>query len=292
MLLRSKTLSHTLIIGVAFIFLLSSGQVGAYGQKKDKKITAEEVVANHSRSVGSAEARQAIKSMTGVGSVTATFKGRGEGRAEGIVVFGSQGEMNMIGMKFNNPDYPYERLAYDGSKFDVGFVRPGEYTVLGQFLRINERTFKNGIMGGILSTSWDLSRLGEDGVKLRARGTTKIDGNETLKFSYAPPKGSDLDVMLFFDAETFRHVRTEYTRRIAAAQGLTVDTSARQSETRYKMVEDFSDFRSANDLTLPHGYKLYLEILTGNGTTSYTWVANIQQFTMNTELADMEFKIN
>ncbi len=292
MLFRSNILFRSLVIGVAFIFLFASGPVDSFGQKKDKRMTAEDVVVNHGLSVSSPEARKAITSMTGVGSVIATFKGRGEGRAEGIIVFGSQGEMNMIGMKFNNPEYPYERLAYDGSKFDVGFVRPGEYTVLGQFLRINERTFKNGIMGGILSTSWDISRLGGEGVKLRARGTTKINGNETQKFSYAPPKGSDLEVMLFFDAETYRHVRTEYSRTINAAQGANVNLSSRQSETRYRMVEDFTDFRAVNDLTLPHKYELFLEILAGTGTTSYTWVAEIQQFTMNTELADTEFKIN
>lgn len=293
MFLRSNILSWAFVFVAVFLFLVILGPVDASGQK-DKKMTVEEFLANHANSVGSPEARRSISSITAVGNVIATFKGRGEGRAEGIVVFGSQRNMNMIGMKFNNPDYPYERLAYDGSNFAVGFVRPGDYTVLGQFLRINESTFKNGIMGGTLSTSWDLFKSGDgDAIgKVRAKGTSKIDGKETLKFRYDPQKGSDLTITMFFDAETYRHVRTEYSRRINAAQGASVDASSRQSETRYRMVEDFSDFRSTNDLTLPHGYKLFLEILTGNGTTSYIWVANIQQFTMNQVLAESEFRIN
>jgi len=72
---------------------------------------------------------------------------------------------------------------------------------------------------------------------------------------------------------------------------VTVDTSSRQSETRYKMVEDFSNYQKAGDLTLPHTYRLYLELLTGNGTTSYTWDVTIEKYTFNQSLDDSEFKV-
>src|SRR5690606_29313219 len=102
---------------------------------------------------------------------------------------------------------------------------------------------------------------------------------------------SDLDVTLFFDPDTFHHVRTEYRRVISGGQGLSVDSSARQNETRYKMVEDFADFQEVEGLTLPHTYKLYLELLTGNGTTSYTWDAKLTQFAFNQQLNDSEFQL-
>lgn len=261
-------------------------------QSKDAKMTVEQMVAKHLDSIGTAEARKGLSSITGLGSVQALFKGRGEGRAEGIVVFGSQGPRNMIGMKFNNSEYPYEKMGYDGTNFTVGFVRPGEYTVLGQFLRINERTFKTGVLGGTLSTSWDLLNYGADVGKLNAKGKSKIQDKEYLKYSYSPKKGSELDITLFFDPVSFRHVRTEYRRVISGGQGLSVDNSARQNETRYKMIEDFGDFRAVEGLTLPHSYKLYLELLTGNGSTSYTWDVALQQFNFNQTLSESEFKVD
>lgn len=259
--------------------------------ESDDKITVEQLLAKHLDSIGSDEARKGLKSITAVGTAQATFKGRGEGRTQGIAVFASQGEKNMIGMKFNTADYPFERVGYDGDKFAAGFVRPGEYTILGQFMRLNERTFRSGILGGSMSTSWELLNYGPSSGKLKAKGTTKIGDIDALKFDFSPKKGSDLDVSFYFDAATFRHIRTEYKRTIAAAQGVTVDTSSRQSETRYKMVEDFSNYQKAGDLTLPHTYRLYLELLTGNGTTSYTWDVAIEKYTFNQSLDDSEFEV-
>lgn len=275
-----------------FLFAGSLSYINATPRNLDEKMSVQEIVSRHLDSIGTAEARKGLKSVTIVGTTQAIFKGRGEGKAEGIVVLASQAEKNMIGMKFNNSAYPFEKLGFDGSNFTVGFVRPGEYTVFGQFLRINEKTFKTGILGGALSTSWELLNYDENVGKLRPKGKTKIDGVELLRFDYNPKKGSDLDISLFFDVTTFRHVRTEYKRVISGGQGLSVDSSSRQNETRYKMVEEFSDFKEENKLTLPHTYGIYLELLTGNGTTSYTWTMNLQQYTFNQELEAKEFKVD
>lgn len=270
-------------------FLIALAIAGSV--QSQSKIDGETLVAKHLESIGTAEARKARKSTTIVGTTSAVFKGRGEGRAEGIVVLASQAEKNMIGMKFNNADYQFERMGFDGNDFSVGFVRPGSYSVLGQFLRVNEKTFKSGIMGGALSSSWELLDYSADAGKLQARGDAKIDGVEALKFEYRPKKGSDLDVTFFFDAATYRHLRTEYRRVISSRQGLTVDTSSRQNETRYKMVEDFTDFRSESGLTLPHKYTIHLEIIAGNGTTSYTWTMDLQQFRFDQNIEAKEFKM-
>ena len=262
-----------------------------FGQGKDK-LTPEALLESHLASIGTAEARQRLKSMTIVGTTVAVFKGRGEGRAEGIAVLASQGDKYMIGMKFNTPDYPHEKMGYDGSNFTVGFVRPGTYSVLGQFLRINERTFRSGLLGGVLSTSWELGGSEASRGKLKPKGKAKIEDTQVLKFAFEPKKGTDLDISMYFDPTTFRHLRTEYRRVIAAKQGLTVDTSSQQSETRYRLTEDFADFRGENGLTLPHKYVLSLEILSGSGTTSYTWTVDLQQFRFDQELDTSEFRMD
>ncbi len=258
----------------------------------DDKIDVKEVVNKHLASIGSDKARETLRSLMIVGTTQAVFKGRGEGRADGLVVMASHSEKNMIGMKFNAPDYPHEKMGYDGNGFSVGFVTPGKYTILGEFLRLNEGTFKKGILGGTLSTGWELYNYDESKGKLKAKGKSKIDGVEVLKFDYSPKGGSDLDITIYLDAANYRHVRTEYKRVISGGQGATVDSSSRQNEKRYKMVEDFADFREEGHLSLPHGYKIYLELLTGNGTTSYTWTMEMTQFNLNPELDPKEFKVD
>lgn len=285
---NSKTRRWEFCVIVFLALFMSSGS-STNANSADDKLKPEQIVQKHLESIGSAEDRSTVTSIAAVGTATAAFRGRGEGRTEGIAVVASKGQMNMIGMKFNTSDYPFERFGYNGKDFSAGFVRPGDYTVLGQFMRVNAKSFRIGIIGGTMSNAWELYKSDIGGAKLRARGNSKVNGADTYKISYSPKSGSDLNITLYFDSTTFRHVRTEYTRVISAAQGATVDSSSRQSETRYKLVEDFSDFRKAGNLTLPYKYNLDLEILTGNGTASYSWEVNLQEYSFNSDMDDSEF---
>lgn len=274
-----------------FVFALLS-ILAANLYAADDKLTAQDLLAKHLESIGSTEARAAIKSVTIIGTSKATFLGRGGGQADGICVLASEGEKYLVAMKFNNSDYPFEKFAYASEDFLVGFVKPGVRTTLGQFLLTNKTTFKRGILGGALLPSWELLNFDEKDAKLKFGGTKKIDGKNLYKLEYNPKKGSELNIVLYFDTETFRHVRTEYTRVIAARQGANVDASAGQSETRYKLVEEFSDFKEENKLILPHNYKMFLEILTGNGTTSSEWTMNLQKFNFNQPINEKDFDID
>lgn len=256
------------------------------------KMEAEELVAKHLASIGTEEARVAIKTMTAAGTSKAVFKGRGTGEASGLVVMASSGSSYLIGMKFNNPDYPHEKMGYNGDAFSVGMVRPGERTVLGDFMRINESSFEIGVLGGVLSTGWELYDYSEENGKLRCSTPKKMEPGELIECKYQPKGRSELKIEMFFDAATFRHVKTEYRRVISARQGVSVDSSARQSETRYRLEERFSDFREENGLTLPHTYILNLEILSGNGSTMYEWTMDLSQFMFNNEIDPNEFKVD
>lgn len=278
---------HLALFCAAFFLLF----IQANAQKEEKP-TAETVVAKHLESIGTAEARSSLQSISIVGTSRATFFGRGGGVADGISVLASKPGKYMVAMKFNTPDYPFEKMGYDGSDFSVGFVRPGVRSNLGSFLRTNENTFKNGLMSGTLSSSWALLNLDPKAVKIKYAGLKKIDGVKLHALEFDPRKGSDLDITLFFDPETYRHVRTEYRRVIAARQGANIDASAGQSETRYTFVETFADFSEENKLTLPHTYKIRLEILTGNGTTAYEWQMNLQKFAFNQAIDDKDFNVD
>ncbi len=276
---------------IAFVFVFIFSLLTNLSAAGDK-IKPQEIITKHLESIGSPEARAAMKSVTIIGSSKVTFFGSGGGVAEGITVLASDGDKYLVAMKFNNPKYPFEKLGYDGNEFSVGFIRPGVHSALGDFLRTNQTTFKRGVMSGVLSTSWELLNFDEKDAKLKYAGTKKIDSKNLHKLEYNPKKGSDLNISLFFDTETFRHVRTEYTRVIAARQGATVDASAGQSEIRYKLVEEFSDFKEENKLTLPHTYRIYMEVLAGSGTTSYEWLLNLQKFNFNQPIDAKEFKVD
>ena len=130
----AETSYSNLVVAILLVLAIAGN---SFSQEKIDEVTLLE---KHLDSIGSAEARKARKSTTVVGTTSAIFKGRGEGRADGIVVLASQGNMNMIGMKFNNADYQFEKMGFDGNSFSVGFVRPGAYSVLGNFLRVNEKS--------------------------------------------------------------------------------------------------------------------------------------------------------
>jgi hypothetical protein len=182
---------------------------------------------------------------------------------------------------FENADYSQERFGYDGKDVTVGYARPGVRSSFGDFILTHKVVLKEGLMGGTLSSAWPLLNLAEKNPKLEGGGTKKINGKQVYEIKYYPKGNSDLQISLFFDQETFRHVRTEYSRLISSQLGGTVDQSASQRTTRYKMIEDFSDFKAVEGLTLPHSYKITLELDTRNGTYSGSWDVAVSQVGFN-----------
>ncbi len=270
------------------VFCLAVNAVAA----DDNKLSTEDIIGKHLDSIGKPEARKELKTLTVVGKSKAVSKGRGAGETTGIVVMASDGKKNMIGMKFDNNDYPGERMGFDGKYFTVGWISPGVRSNLGEFMLFNHNSFEVGILGGVLSTGWELYNYDEKVGRMKCSGTSKIDGVKHHKCSYKPDGGSDLNITLFFHPETFRHVRTEYRRIISGGQGIGINNSARQSEKRYKLVEEFSDFKDAGGLTLPHQYKLDLEILVGNGSTMIEWQMDLANFRFNEPIDESGFKMD
>jgi hypothetical protein len=258
-----------------------------------EKMKAEDVVAKHLESIGSAAARSAARSRVVVGTTRATFRARNSsGAIDGRAVLGSINQKVMLGMGFTAPNYPGEKFGFDGKRFTVGYLTPGIRSTLGNFLLIHSDVFKEGLMGGTLSSAWPLLDLPERGAKLEYAGTEKIGDLPVHKLEYSPKKGSELRIMLYFDAKTFEHVRTQYDRVIAARLGAGgIDNQARQMETRYKMIENYSAYRKEGELNLPHSYTLQLEITKTNGSSSDKWETEFSQFVFNQEIDDAGFNV-
>lgn len=249
-----------------------------------QKMKAEDVLAKHLESIGTAEARADIKSQIAVGDVLVTFVSQKNQTAQGRVVLASEGAKNFLGMNLNAADYPLEKFSYDGKKTKVAFVRTNVRSILGNFILSNDLLLEESLLGGTLATSWTLANTANNKAKISFDGAKKIDGKEAYVLSYTPKGGGDIDIKLYFDKETFRHIRTEYKRTSSAPIGRTIDESARQSESRLKIVENFSDFKVEKGLTLPHGYSLNYSITGQNGTNEIEWKFSLTEFAFNQNL--------
>lgn len=279
--LRHRTLSGIRLLAILLMLAATPATLIVAAQEK---LTAEQIVAKHLESIGSEKARQNAKSRIVFGTCTATFRGRRNGTLSGQAVLASENTRNLIGMSFESPDYPHEKMGYDGQRFRAGFVTPGTRTPLGSFLLNNEGVFKEGLVGGTLSSAWSLLNTAEKNAKIEYAGTEKINNLPAHKIRYTPRRGADLQVTLYFDADNFRHVRSLYERVVSPGLSGGVNASAGRRETRFRMVENFSEFKKEGGLTLPHKYELELFIDATNGTIIYNYLIGLQQFTFNQDI--------
>src|SRR6266496_2974224 len=181
-------------------------------------------------------------------------------------------------------------LALDQIIVDQDLVA-GTRSVLGSFLMTHSLIFKQGLMGGTLSSAWPLLDLSSHKADLEYAGTKTIENHLLHEVKYSPRGGSDLQIKMFFDQESFQHVRTEYNRVIPAPTGDRSYVAGAETEIRYKMIEEFSDFRKEGGLTLPHTYKIGLTTDTKNGSFSADWTIRLIQFDFNQPIDPTSFTI-
>jgi hypothetical protein len=278
-----------------------------------EKLTAEEVLVRHLKSIGTPEDIAATKTRVVAGTSVFNLRSPGSGQNTGLSILFSEANKSVVAMSFQNADYPAEKFGYDGDKLVISFLRPGARSTLGDFVFQRAGIYKDGLFGGTLSTAWALLNLDQSKVKLEYGGTKKVDGREAHVLRYIPKKGSDLKISLFFDAETFQHVRTEYRQLVSAQMGASgpsmgtkptpstggssstgVDAPKdQQRELHYDLDETFSDFKQEGKLTLPHTYKIKLKLEKRQGPTYLAdWEMVFTKFSFNQPLEAGWFDVN
>jgi outer membrane lipoprotein-sorting protein len=255
-----------------------------------QKMAPEDILAKHLDSVGSASARQNLRNITAVGEVSFAQGTSDQGGTVGKAVLVSEGPKMALGMSFPIPVYPFERIISDGKSVDISFTRPGLRSALGEYLLAYKQIISDGLFTGTLSRDWTIYSLADRKPKLSGGDIKKINGREVYVISYSPRKGSDLTIRMYFDKETFHHVRTEYFHTISAQMGATSDVSASQTESHENMSEDFGDFQTENGITLPRSYKITLFIARGKTSRQYFYDLKLNQFFYNQTLDSSTFK--
>jgi hypothetical protein len=280
------SVASLLVIALALLLAVSP-------RSSAQKLKPEDVVTRHLESIGSAKARAAVKTRIISGTSQVIFHTTPIGQAVGRAVLASEDIKSLLGMSFPSPVYPREELGFNGSTFMAAYVLPGSRSALGSFLMTHSLIFKQGLMGGTLSSAWPLLDLTRRNAELEYSGEKKV-GNQMLhELKYVPRGGSDLQIRLYFDQDTFKHVRTEYERTIAGAMGdRSYVTPGTGRETRFKMVEEFSDFKKESELNLPHTYKINLITDTDAGTLLTDWTIKLTQFTFNEKIDPTSFSIS
>ena len=180
----------------------------------------------------------------------------GSGSLHGPVALLTQEKKLYFSIDFDYSQYPGEKISYDGKKIRVQYIVPTGRSPLGNFLHTFNQIVKEGLLGGSLSTAWPLMELEERRPKLKYRGLRKIDEVELHRLSYQPRKGGrNLKIDLYFDPETFHHVRTEYTvtnrRGMRTNSDLSQPTEDAGRTDEFKLIETFDAFHNLDGLTLP-----------------------------------------
>ena len=288
-------MSPTNTLSFCFLFLVCGMLIvfpsGLAHSLPADKLSSEELVAKHLVSIGSTEDIASSRTRVATGSTQARLRLTNTPvQLSGPAQVASDGDKFLLAMVFPSNNYPHEKVSFDGKNLVIGVLTQGGRSVLGNFLSSQPSLLKHGLIGGVLSSAWPLYNLDRREAKLSYSGMDKIDGKPVHKLKYIPRNTGDLNINLYFDAVTFQHVRSQYDYVVSARQGAIAETSVSQRDSRFKLVEEFSDFQPTGKLMLPHTYTIDLTVELPNRTQTLEWTINLQQFAFNETIDPVVFK--
>ena len=290
------------------LLLASALSVAPVARAKDEKLKPEQLIAKHLESIGSPEVLKAVKTRATAGVSHISIRVGGQAEMEGSGNIMSDGSALRLSFKFPALNYPGEQFAFDGSKAFVGQIAPGTRSNLGSFIFMNDELLTEGLIFGTLSTSWALLNQSDRQPKLDLNGPKKIDGRSLYELKYTPKKrNGNVTTFFYFDAETFRHVRSQFKAEIVPVQASSSGGGRggggrgggggggggdRNDMIRYTITEQFDDFKQVDGLTLPHSYKLDLSVDSPTGGFVGTWSYAVKQVANNQPIEKQTFSLN
>lgn len=296
--------------GLASLLFLALVVTHARGEEK---VTVEDILQRHLDSVGTPAVRAAAK--TRVVEAKASYRvlvGANPAQYDGKAVIVSDGNKLHLLLKINAPQYAGERFIRDGDKTSVEATYANKTrSELGALLEADDTPIREGLIGGVLSTAWPLFDLASHKGKLQYQGLKKIDGTDLHAVTYHPRKNTGLEITLYFDPQTLRHVRTVYLQNRATGIATTsfIDSvappprgsperlngpdarSARLGPTWWRIEEQFGDFKTIDGLTLPSHYELRFQQQLPNGSTkTIAWDAATTRVLNNVPVDSRNFQ--
>jgi hypothetical protein len=293
---------------VLFATLLIAAFAAPKLQAADMK--PEELIAKHLESIGTAEARNAVKTRTLHGNASMTVIAGGSGTLTGDARLDSEGQETFFRLNLENPQYRGEEFVFDGKKVNVAMFKPGVWSPIGMFMRAQDSILREGLFGGTLISGWSLLDVADRKPKLSYDGLKTVNGKSLHQLTYKMRHG-DVSVRLYFEPDTYRHVYTIYTLTRTSglgtngagnpdlpegpamggmgAQSAEVRT-ARQQETRLRLEESFSDFVAFNGVTLPTTWKVTYTSEGGKESQVHEYLVRANRIENNAKLENADFK--
>jgi hypothetical protein len=219
---------------------------------KERELTADQLVGNHLKSLGTTDALSRIRTRTAEGTIMYSVVRGPSGQASGPAQWASEKGKTAFIMRFNDADYPGEHFARDGIFISIAETRPKHMSYLGEALSYNKwLIIKHGLLGGVLSMDWPLLDIKASTAKIKCR-RKKIDGREFYELDYDLPRGFQwaiddfVEIKMYFDLDTFRHVMTRYRYR----------RTIMNSTVSFVLLQKFENFKEVDGIMLPFKYTL------------------------------------
>jgi len=325
MKVRAMNLSIAVALGLSLSLAWSESPFA-----KDKGLTPAEVVAAHLKSIGAPDLLASIKNRGMTGKTAVEFINGGVGNLAGQAILISSGRSLSIILKYGGVAYPGEYFAFDGTDVGVATIGPGQRSPLGDFIFRYKGVIKEGLLGGVWSLGWPLLDIEKRNPSLKYN-SVKVGGRELHEIDYNPKGGiNNIKVKLFFEPDTFRHVRTEYLLKVQGEQALqagqTVTRGAPSSaglgnggqvsgpitrdagvqdqiaDSHYLLVEKFDNFKEVKfenskgsetvGLILPHSYTIEYSV-EGQGSSFLAhWSIDADQWMQNGNIDPSVFKVH
>jgi hypothetical protein len=234
-------------------------------------MTPEELVKLHIQALTAGVAVPREQTRDVKGAVAAVTPARAAGLLPGTFHLSSSAASARLVLHFGTDLYEGEAFTFENGKVDIANAQPrtGSRSAVGNFVARNRVIVSEGLVGGVLNARWPLLDTAARKPKLTYDGLKTLSGRELHRLRYrARDNQGSLDVELYFDPATYRHVASVYASSQSQALGATPETSSQQADMYFRIEERFGRFEQIGGLTLPKSWSLRFE---RSGNTANEW---------------------
>lgn len=272
--MSAKIIGYLLFLTILFVSAI---------QADDLKL--QDVIAKHAEAIGTPEKRKNLTNMMLLGLSRFESKLPERKTVGKLAVVSNRSNLLFIS-SFASESYPFEKIGNFEGKIVVPFVTSGIRSPLGDFLIEHPNLLKSGLFSGSMSLNWNMLSDNLEKGKYNLTGTKKINGRKAYAVEFLG--GGNIEsftVRMYFDAETFQHVQSEYRETYTGKQAR-FGVLGQLSDYTVELKENFSEFKTFDGITLPTVYNVHFESVTSKATYVYDWVFKVNDVKFNQTLKD------
>lgn len=261
--------------------LAAAAAAPALAARDDKQqLSAEQIISKHLEAVGGQQALSRIKSRVAVG----TFKKDADAESQAAIMSESPDRVAAV---FIFPSYDW-RLINDKGKVTLLPQLPRQVAPIEEKYR---EMLASGLMFNGIALHNLLTSAPAGDVKMEAKGTKKVKGRPAHVVEVR--RGKSGAVRLYFDAETFMWVRSDFGRADVSRQmrSLSNDVvSQAGDENSIDFYVETGDFREVDGLKLPFRFEMVLTAPMLREKSSGVLVVNMKEYKHNVPIDPSMFK--